>query len=85
MLCTDTTEQCNNMIHQCSCLHRMLLTVASRQQLGTLEKYSIQIKDFGEPYVHVIKLISQSYGQGSLLHKCQSSSPDDCIALLCTD
>lgn len=85
MLCTDTTEQCNNMIHQHSCLHCTLSTFASRSQLGTLEKISIQIKDFWEPYVHVNKLISQSCGQGSLLHKCQSYFPDDYIALHCID
>ncbi len=37
--------------------------------------YTDKVFFFRDPYVHVVKRVSQSCGQGSLLHKCRSHSP----------
>lgn len=51
-----------------------------RQFLSTGQSRKVFYTDKGfffsrDPYVHVMKRISQSCGQGSLLHKCRSHSP----------
>lgn len=49
-----------------------------RQFLWTGQSRKVFYTDkgfFRDPYVHVVKRISQSCGQGSLLHKCRSHSP----------
>lgn len=49
-----------------------------RQFLWTGQSRKVFYTDkgfFRDPYVHVVKCISQSCGQGSLLHKCRSHSP----------
>lgn len=56
-----------------------------RQFLWTGQSRKVFYTDkgfFRDPYVHVVKRISQSCGQGSLLHKCRSHSPE-MIVLRC--